>query len=239
MSISIKPKLHPNFNYQHYVVGKEKIPLLVIDNFLENPETLIQYCLDTNSFNNADSFYPGVRMLAPELYIYAMRYYLADLIEAIFGLKKSDWRDGRAAYSMIVTRPENISGRQSIPHVDSFKPNDLACVHYLCDSTKGGTSLYRHKKTGFEIINDARIAHYNKLAIDEGILDITPKSYMNGSTLFFEQIACIDAMFNRMIIYPTHVLHSANIAPGFDFDPNPETGRLTLNSFIYSKESAD
>lgn len=235
MTDKLKPSLHANFKYKIYSVGKEKTPLLVVDNFLHNPETLVQYCIDTNHFNSSESFYPGIRMPAPELYIYAIRHYLGDLIEAVFGLKKNAWKDGRSVYSLLVTRPEHMSAQQCVPHVDSFNSGDLACVHYLCDTSKGGTSLYRHKKTGFEIINDERIARYNQIAIEEGVLNVTPKSYMNGSNNFFEEIACVDAMFNRLIIYPTNVLHSGNIAPDFDFDLNPRSGRLTLNSFIYSK----
>ncbi|RYY76909.1 MAG: hypothetical protein EOO52_05295 [Gammaproteobacteria bacterium] len=237
MNETIKLRLHPDFFYKNYFVGNEKVPTLVVDNFLNDPQMLIKYCIDTNSFNNADSFYPGLRMPAPELYIHAIRHYLGDLIEEIFGLKKDAWRGGRSVYSMVVTPPRQMKDRQCVPHVDSFNKSDLACVHYLCGATKGGTSLYRHRKTGYEIINDGRIARYNQVAIEEGILNVTPKSYMNGSNKFFEQIACVDALFNRFVMYPANVLHSGNIAPDFDFDPNPNTGRLTLNSFIYSKTS--
>jgi hypothetical protein len=230
-----KPLLHSAFVCQSYLVGREKIPLLVIDNFLNDPESLIQFCIDTNTFNNADSFYPGLRMPAPELYIHAMHHYLGDLIESVFGLKKDAWLGGRSLYSIAVTPPVDINEQQAIPHVDSFKRGDLACVHYLCDASKGGTSLYRHKKTGFEIIDGDRIDFYNKTAIEEGVLDSNPKSYMNGSNQFFQQIASIDSIFNRIVIYPTTALHSGNIAPTFDFDSNPRTGRLTLNSFIFRK----
>jgi Family of unknown function (DUF6445) len=232
---TIKPKLHQNFVYHNCLIGKEKIPMLIVDNFISEPGLLVKYCIDTNSFNNADRFYPGLRMPAPELYIHAIRHYLGHIIEETFGLKKDAWLGGRSVYSMVVTPPAEMKEQQCVPHVDSFKQNDLACVQYLCDATKGGTSLYRHKKTGYEIINDQRIEHYSQVALEEGILNVTPKSYMNGSNKFFEQTACVDALFNRLVMYPANVLHSGNIAPDFDFDPNPNTGRLTLNSFIYSK----
>ena len=73
--------------------------------------------------------------------------------------------------------------------------------------------------------------------IDEGALDFEKKTYMNGSNNYFEQIAKIDAMFNRMVIYPSKILHSGNIPADFTFDPNPAKGRLTLNSFIFSKRT--
>ncbi len=231
---SIKPQLHLDFSYKTYIIGNEKVPMLVVDNFLKDPESLVKYCIDANSFNNADSFYPGLRMPAPRLYIYAIHHYLGELIEAVFGLKKNAWHNGRSVYSMVVTMPADMKQQQCVPHVDSFKKYDLACVHYLCDATKGGTSLYRHKKTGYEIINEDRVPHYTQVALEEGMLEVSPKSYMNGSNNFFEQTACVDALFNRIVLYPANVLHSGNIAPDFDFDPYPKTGRLTLNSFIYS-----
>jgi hypothetical protein len=238
MNDTLKLQLHPSFAYQNYFVGRDKIPLLVIDNFVEEPQSLIRFCVESNTFNNADSFYPGLRMPAPTQYIQAIHYYLGGLIEQTYGLKKNEWLGGRSLYSMVVTPPADMNEQQSVPHVDSFKRGDLACVHFLCGPSHGGTSLYRHKKTGFEIVDKDRIEHYNQVAISEGVLDAHPKSYMNGSDDFYEQIACVDAMFNRLVIYPANVLHSGNIAPTFTFDPNPTTGRLTLNSFIFGKASA-
>jgi len=42
---------------------------------------------------------------------------------------------------------------QRIPHVDSFLGSQLAFVHYLFKADPGGTAFYRHRGTGFEIID--------------------------------------------------------------------------------------
>lgn len=238
MEDTLKPLIHPDFAYKAYSVGNEQTPLLVIDHFIKDPERLIDFCVARAAFDNTDNFYPGLRMPAPHLYIHAINFYLSELIESIFGLKKDSWEGGRTLYSMVATPPEQLRPQQCIPHVDSFYRGDLACVHFLCDTDKGGTSLYRHKKTGFESVDAQRIDNYNQTVIHEGALDAPQKSYMNGSNTFFERTAAIDAVFNRMIIYPTTALHSGNIAPGFNFDPNPASGRLTLNSFIFSKRNS-
>jgi hypothetical protein len=39
-------------------------------------------------------------------------------------------------------------------------------------------------------------------------------------------------VFNRLLIYRGASLRSGNIGPGFAFDANPRTGRLTLNLFL-------
>lgn len=235
MQDSLKPKLHPELSYKFYNVGREETPLLVIDNFIQDAHSLVEYCAANTNFTKVDNFYPGLRMLAPSMYVRAINYYLAELLSNIFGLTQDKIAGGKALYSVVVTPPDQLEVNQCLPHIDSYLSGDLACVHYLCDKEKGGTSLYRHRKTGYEKITDETIEHYKQSVVDEGALKFEKKSYMNGSNEYFEQIAKIDAMFNRMVIYPSNILHSGNIAPDFNFAAHPLEGRLTLNSFIYCK----
>jgi hypothetical protein len=236
---TLKPQLHPSFSYKAYSVGREKTPLLVIDNLIKDAHSLVEFCVANNSFNKVDSFYPGLRMASPESYIHAVHFYLADLLAAVFSLTPDKTAGGKALYSMVITPPEQLEQKQCLPHIDSFLSGDLACVHYLCDADKGGTSLYRHKKTGYEKITSTTIEHYNQSLIDEGALKFEKKSYMDGSNHYFERIVKIDALFNRMIIYPSNILHSGNISADFNFDPHPASGRLTLNSFIFCKRNPE
>lgn len=238
MQTTLRPQLHPELSYRTYTVGREKTPLVVIDNFLKDAHALVNFCADQKKLQKVDNFYPGLRMNAPDFYIQAIHFFLADLLITVFGLKPNNIDGGKALYSMVITPPEKLETKQCLPHIDSFLSGDLACVHYLCDKDKGGTALYRHKKTGYEKITRETIDQYNQAVIDEGALNIEKKSYMNGSNEYFEQIAKIDAMFNRLIIYPSNILHSGNIPADFKCDTNPSTGRLTLNSFIFSKRTS-
>lgn len=227
--------LHHQFAFRTLWVGFDNIPVLVVDNFLANPESLVDFCVQGNNLTTADTYYPGLRMPAPEQYIYAIYHYLGPLIARHFGLPKEAWAGGKSLYSIVATPPDEMEALQSVPHIDTAKRTDLACVHYLCGTEHGGTSLYRHRSSGFEIIDTARQALYHEQAMAEGVLEKSPRTYMNGSDRFFEQILSVDARFNRIVIYPGNVLHSGNIGPDFRFDPNPASGRLTLNSFIFGK----
>jgi hypothetical protein len=237
MQDNVKPQLHPELSYKFYAVGREKTPLLVIDNFIRDAQLLVDFCVANTSFGKVDNFYPGLRMAAPRMYIYAINHYLAELLSNIFGLTQQKIAGGKSLYSMVVTRPDELEINQCLPHIDSYLSGDLACVHYLCGKEKGGTSLYRHRKTGYEKLTSDNIDHYKQAVVDEGALEMEKKTYMNGSNKYFEQIAHIDAMFNRMIIYPSNILHSGNISSDFDFNPDPLKGRLTLNSFIFCKRT--
>ncbi len=235
MQDSIKLTLHPELSYKFYSVGREKTPLLVIDNFIHDAHSLVDFCVNNSEFSKVDNFYPGLRMAAPKMYIHVINRYLTELLSNIFGLTQDRIAGGKALYSMVVTPPDKLDPPQCLPHIDSYLSGDLACVHYLCEKEKGGTSLYRHRKTGYEKITSETIDHYKQAVLDEGALTFEKKSYMNGSNNYFEQIAAVDAAFNRIVIYPSNILHSGNIAADFNFDSNPASGRLTLNSFIYCK----
>jgi len=54
---------------------------------------------------------------------------------------------------------------------------------------------------------------------------------MCGSNNEFEEIMSFEAKFNRLIMYRGTSLHSGIIRPEYNFDPNPQTGRLTITSF--------
>ncbi len=235
MSEAWVPELHSELTYKYSLVGHENTPVLIIDNFLRDAHWLVEFCKRNNDLSAVDNFYPGHRMVAPKLYIHAINNFLAELLKNIFELPQENIAGGKALYSLVLTPPELLEIAQCLPHVDSYLAGDLACVHYLCGSDKGGTSFYRHKKTGYEKLTSANVDSYRRSVVEEGAFALQKKTYMNGSNCYFEQIASVDAMFNRMVVYPSNILHSGNIAPDFQFDPNPETGRLTLNSFIFCK----
>lgn len=225
------PPLHPEFTYRVDLVGIERQPVLVIDNFIANAESLVEYCSQAAQLNMEKGFYPGVRGAGPEIYRTALSKHLGGLIYKTFQLSPQPQRKMRSVYSMVTTPPDELSPLQCAPHCDSSNMADLASVHYLCQSHHGGTSLYRHRQSGFEYVDAGRNTQYRDLVAEQE--PDFPRGYMNGSNAFFEQIASYEARFNRLVIYRSTSLHSGNIAPDFNFDTNPRTGRLTLNTFIY------
>lgn len=233
--MTFKPQLHSDFSYKAYRVGNEKTPVLVIDNFMDRAELLVDYCAGVGRLEKIDSFYPGIRMQAPDIYVHALHHYLGTLLEHAFNLPLQKIQGSKALFSIVTTPPELLSPKQQLPHIDSFETGDLACVHYLCSPELGGTALYRHKSTGYETINSSQIDHYNETLIQEGALHSGDAVYMHGPNKFFDQIAAIGAVFNRLVIYPSNILHSGTISPGCVLDADPRKGRLTLNTFVYRK----
>jgi hypothetical protein len=235
MSDDFLPPLHPDFRYHVDYIGNEKLPVLVVDNFLEGAEALLGFAVKYGEFRDGTDFYPGIQSNVPEFYANALNRYLRDIICDAFKITAEKIDYSLSTYSMILTPPAKLAVPQSRPHVDTITHNKLATVHYLCTPDKGGTSLYRHKATGFESLNESRMELYSQYLDEEAKDTSWQKKYICGSNQYYEEIASYEANFNRLIMYSGDVLHSASIPENYAFVPNPKMGRLTLNTFIYCK----
>jgi hypothetical protein len=228
-------RLHERFKIASLRIGSEGLPVLVIDNFLSNPELLVEYAASHGGFEGvSDALYPGSRAPIPPIYCFALRAFLGEAIGEAFDLVGSGVTGELGHFSLVTTRPGDLSVPQRMPHFDNTNPKQLAVLHYLCGEEHGGTSFYRHRRTRFEFIDDARSPVYaNAVREDLAALGSPPFRYICGDDAMFERIACFAAAFNRVLVYRSIDLHSADIRPGFHFDHNPRSGRLTANTFFY------
>ena len=142
-----------------------------------------------------------------------------------------------STFSLVTTPPEKLVPFQRVPHFDSVDQNAIALLHYLRES--GGTSFYRHRSTGTEIVTaevqDAYIRAVNSEVRTHGM---PPAQYVDGDTPLFERIAKYDAVLNRVLLYRGSMLHSVNVPADFVPDTNPRTGRLTANTFLTLRPSS-
>ena len=213
-------------------IGREAAPLLVIDNVVAAPEELVELAA-SKVFSDAPSYYPGKRAKAPLSY---QRFILEDLrplIDEHFGLAGRQLRFTECNFSLVMTPSENLSYLQRLPHVDSLQNNELAMIHYLFRANHGGTAFYRHRETGYEFVDKPRqldyLAHVEREKMGP---HAPPARYINGDTPLYEQIASEDGVFNRLLMYRRTTLHSASIAASFVPDPDPQSGRLSINGFL-------
>lgn len=232
MNSNFLPNLHPNFSYRVDSVGNEKQPVLLVDNFLESPEFMVDIAKKYVQFQGSRRLYPGVESQVPNFYGEAISTYLGDIICKVFAMNSANRMRSNSSFAMVLTPPEQLHPDQCKPHIDSTDALQLASVLFLCAPDKGGTSLYRHRATGFESVDENRLSTIYPYLEKERSEGDWIGHYINGSNQHYEQIASYDAVFNRLIIYRGTSLHSGNIASNFNFDPNPATGRLTITSFI-------
>lgn len=92
-------QLHPDFAYRVDLIGDERQPVLVIDNFLSDPLVAVE-CVTPAQFKRADAFYPGVRAPVPAVYLQTISHYLQHLIYTTFAINDSMVRQVFSDYSM-------------------------------------------------------------------------------------------------------------------------------------------
>lgn len=224
--------LHPAIRIEKRTLGREGAPLLVIDNFVAEPERLVKKA-GTAQFTSGGRFYPGIRAKAPPSYEHFLTTRLQPLLAEHFGAPSRQWRLSMCHYSLVTTPAAELSLLQCLPHVDSLSPDGFATIHYLFKGQLGGTAFYRHRATGYEYLDHARGPIYSRVLEGECAGPDRPLSeYINGDTALFEQIDQADGVFNRMLVYHRNSLHSGAIDRAFVPDANPRTGRLSINSFL-------
>jgi len=216
-------------------VGREDQPVAVIDGLLNDPAALVDHACGQARFaplREAGNFYPGLRAPAPRTYVQALITALRPILGEVFGAPAGTRARVTCALSLATLAPEALNLAQRLPHIDTHEPRQLAILQYLCDPAHGGTAFYRHRSTGFETVGPDRAEAY--LATLRGELDRDgppAAAYVNGSTELFEQTACVEPAFGRVVVYRSHLLHSGMIHPRSGLSPDPRRGRLTANAF--------
>jgi len=211
-------------------VGDSQTPVVAIEQATANPEHWRSTALSLDWAQRGD-YYPGPRAPAPRDYLADLTAPLRQALGKVFG-----WRSQvevlRCFFSLSTTHAHDLNLAQRVPHVDSYDPNQIAFVHYLCDPSFGGTAFYRQRSTRFERI-DERNCRAFEAALDADFrrLGEPESAYVDAQSPFFEQLHVCPAAHNRIVIFPGNLLHCADLA-GVRLNPNPALGRLTVAGFL-------
>lgn len=230
-------ELSNELSYKLIEVGSEKTVVIVIDNFLKSTQHLVD--LATNNIYQKppeNCTYPGVRTpLNDPHYLTLISNIISDIYRKQGVIDNSiSFKVDESTLSLLTTKEKDLDPNQCIPHFDGPEQNRLAVLHYLNEGQFGGTAFYRHIPTKFENITPDRVSNYvNSAERFAKEHPFTHKGFFTESTNHFEIIDVIDYVANRLVIYPTSILHSAFIQ---DTEKNinlaPQKGRLTVNTFV-------
>jgi len=209
--------------------GAEAQPVVVIDGFADAARFRDDAAF--LSFAPIGPHYPGIRAPVSPRMLRDLLVRLEPVAQAAFGVGGLAIAD--AFYSIVTTPPAALAPIQRLPHFDEVSPTRLALLHYLSPDERSGTAFYRHRTTGFESIDAARLDRY-RAALDADLRrDGLPEAgYIAGDTPLFERLAVHQGRFNRAILYRSNTLHCADLPVDLAFDPDPATGRLTVNTFL-------
>ncbi len=216
------------------IIGHERQPVVVVDDFVAEPERL-RTAAAALAYEPLGRHYPGVRAPVAPDEVSAYLTPLQELIAQVFGVAR-EIELVSAAYSIVTTRPADLTPIQRLPHFDGFEAGRVALLHYLGGPEQGGTAFYRHRSTGYETITADRHATYDAaLHRDVARHGLPGPAYIAGDTPIYEQTARFAARANRALIYRGHLLHCADLPADLDFTPDPRTARLTVNTFLFGR----
>lgn len=224
--------LHPKAKVRTLTHGKERQPVVVIDDMLADPEAW-RAMAAIALYERIGPYYPGIRSpVRPDL-ANTMRDELESVVKDTFDLDPAP-PVLECYFSIVTTPPEALAPIQRLPHVDGLEPDRIAILIYLSDAEQGGTAFYRQRATGFETLDQERFPRF-EAALRDGVAEhgLPPPAYISGDTELYEQIARYEARPNRALIYRSRALHCAHIPAGVQLSPDPKAGRLTINSFLF------
>ena len=218
-------------------VGSEKTPVIIIDDFLMDTSEAVNEAINSQFIagKGHNNYYHGVRAPVGSGYGMTVLNAIAPIFYNVLKVPNDltlTPKDGN--YSLLTQHEERMELLQCIPHFDNNFMYSFAVLHYLNPGKFGGTGIYRHKPTGYENITEQRKENY--LSQAQAFIDTNgnpEKKYFTESTEHYELLEVIEYKENRLVIYPSTLLHSAYINnPLHDVNNDPKTGRLTANIFI-------
>ena len=221
--------LNPAVNVEKARHPDPEVSVHVVDDFLENAEQLLHYAQQKAYFGQVGddrTAYPGIRDRLPRSYDRVLQ----KIVEFIYGV--SVIAVHRSMLSLTTLDPGKLGASQKIPHVDSVNDSQYAAVHYLCGPPHGGTAFYRYLPR-----NLVRVREQNREVIPEMLQQVHDypeehRGYLVDDTKFYRRELTVDAHFNRLVLYPSNLLHCAILDSPQSYEADVTTGRLTVASFF-------
>ena len=218
-------------------IGAERQPVMVIDNFVADPEALIEDAAAL-AWGRYGPHYPGPRAPVPPVTLARFLPALVRPMAQAFKLTAAP-QLLEAYYSLVTTPPADLAPIQRMPHFDGLERERLAVLHFLSRDEGTGTAFYRHRATGYETVDSARFETYRtRLEADIARDGLPTAAYIADDTPHFEQIARFEGRFNRALVYRGHALHCAWLPEDTVFSGDPRAGRLTVNTFLTAPTAA-
>jgi len=204
---------NPSLEAQIVDVGEHK--LCIIDNFWKNPKAIQKLAMDIPATYHPDvvSGTPGSRVDVSFYFTHLYEVFV-EPIKQIYGKQIHENSFRHATFQINRLKGEDKLPPR-LPHVDHMDSDKFAIGIFLNDDQDccGGTAFYTYQ---------------NKQIVDMVKEGLTTEHYVQDSEHDIEKIYTAEMKFNRCILYPANILHTAYI-PNNSFKSFP---RLMQMFFI-------
>ena len=211
-------------------------PCVVIDDFLLNPESFVEFASASRGLFNRDEngYYPGVEMSMPDEYSRQLGDFFMRHVAPHLGA--GNILDLYSRMSMVTLQPDELKPSQRICHRDRLVSDPalsaVASVLYLFRNAEfGGTSFYV-PKISLEELAGLQPKWWAMPDVEFSKAIGSEPAYMISSNPYFELVCTVPAAWNRIIFYEGTIFHSGHITVPGQLNSDPLRGRLTINSFF-------
>lgn len=201
-------------------------PTLVIDNFFEEPESVLQYANSLKYKFPEDGSYPGKR--SENLNIVFFQFVTKKIMAALYPMnyKYMNWK-GSQFFQKINGNDYPYEGWV---HQDSNE--EITAIIYLSKENGCGTAIYTPKDHDREILFvDKKNKQFKEVFEKKGRDEDTEKHLRQNNDRFKKTIE-IDSVYNRLLIFDSSAYHGV-----VNFGKNERTTLITFLSEITSEQS--
>jgi Family of unknown function (DUF6445) len=135
-------ELHPHIVIHTLTIGAERAPLLVIDNFVADPDQLVQLAVE-QKFCEQSRYYPGIRASAPPGYQELFAGGLAQTLAGHFQLDAGTPHFSLCQYSLVTTPAEHLQVPQQRTRLDTLSIQAGSRWHGVLSSPQDRLRTYR------------------------------------------------------------------------------------------------
>lgn len=207
------------------------IPVTILDNFLENPNSIRDWGLSLPYTSSPDGRWPGKRTDCLSLIHPPLHDFINRKVLSLFFEETPKTYITKQYFQLI----ENYQGEGWV-HQD---PNLFTYLIYLSkeDKVNCGTSLYTLKPNKVHNINSPqdlnnlslKTHHHETASISPEVQKIK-NHYLSSN---YNKTLDVKDMYNRLLCFSSEQFHSAN------YFNNDKTPRLTLIGFVYNTSKSN
>jgi|TARA_R110002020_G_C16104193_1_gene758945 hypothetical protein len=192
-------------------------PTLCIDNFLENPDEIVEYSNRLNFIKAEHGRWPGLRV---DLSLDPVGPFLMQKISTVIHPHRTE--KFSIECQCFFQKINNCYGDMGWVHADY--PEELTAIIYLSKNKNCGTSLYKPKSFQSSPMHDNEKRNFYKSLKKPKNYD----KYLKENNDQFEETAYFESVYNRLLIFNSNTFHGVR-----NFN-NKENDRLTFIAFIRS-----
>lgn len=198
------------------MIGKD-YKILVVDNFLEDPDKMRQSAISSGF----GTWRPSKGAIGPEKFE-GVNFY-GDHATGVRAICK---HLNRQVYpNKFFFRVTTEDTEEAVVHSDIFT-GDFTCLIYLSEHEDSGTEFYRHKPTDAYALPPlekfyADQEHFNRMKVDCSHRDQN----------VWEKLRMVEGKYNRAVIFPSPVFHCRYPYTGFGH--GAEDGRMIWGCHFY------